>query len=281
MTASVTTAPVTENPLRRYPLLSYFLIAYGFTWTWIIVFLLVLNVPLTGLTNIPVILGPTVAGFIMTYVMEGTPGIIRFLQRFILWRVNILWYLIALVGPAILLNLGLLILPGAVSTFALPSAETIQGFPVFFILVLAIGGPLLEEPGWRGFALPRMQERQGPFLASLILGILWAAWHYPLFLLPNWAAQNGGFTPISVAIYTLTVIEFTFIFTWFFNHVKGSLLMVILLHTGINVLGALVLFQGDATVGGIISFGIFALALILITRGRLGYDPYLRDVSKN
>src|SRR5581483_7520433 len=144
------------NPLRRYPLLSYFLIAYGFTWIWILVFLIGFGIPLATFTNIPVILGPTVAGLIMTYVMEGKAGIVHFLHRFVLWRVNVLWYLIALVGPAVILNLGMAVLPGAFATFRPPSAETVQGFPVFFILVLLIGGPLFEEPGWRGFALPRM-----------------------------------------------------------------------------------------------------------------------------
>lgn len=131
------------NPLRRYRLLSYFLIAYGFTWIWILVFLIGFGIPLATFTNIPVILGPTVAGFIMTYVMEGKAGVVHFLHRFVLWRVNVLWYLIALVGPAVILNLGMAVLPGAFATFTLPSAETVQGFPLFFILVLLIGGTTL------------------------------------------------------------------------------------------------------------------------------------------
>lgn len=142
--------------LRQHPLLGYFFIAYGFTWTWILVFLVALGVPLLGLTNVPVILGPTVAGVIMTYVMEGKPGILHFLRRFLFWRVPFIWYLFALFAPVILFNLGVGVLPGALATFTPPSIETLKGFPVFFILVLTIGGPLLEEPGWRGFALPRM-----------------------------------------------------------------------------------------------------------------------------
>lgn len=266
--------------LRKYPLLSYFIIAYGFTWGYIFIFLLWLNVPLVGLTNVPVIAGPAIAGLFMTFVMEGRPGILHFLSRYVLWRVNIIWYLVALVGPALLFNLGLAVLPGALPTFTLPTSETLQGFPTFFILVLVIGGPLLEETGWRGFALPRMQERWAPWLATLILGVLWAAWHFPLFLLPVWAAQNGGLTLQSVSIYAFTVITMTFLFTWLFNHTRGSLLLAILFHTAINVLGALVLFQGDPVVGGIIGFGVAALAIIVLSRGRLGYDVYLSDKEK-
>jgi membrane protease YdiL (CAAX protease family) len=270
MSVSTTTAgsvTTQENPLRRNPLLSYFIIAYGFTWAFIFVFLILLQIPLTGITNVPVILGPTVAGFVMTYVMEGHVGIIHFLRRFILWRVDILWYVIALLGPALVLNLGLAVQPGALETFALPSAETVQGFPQFFILVLAIGGPLLEEPGWRGFALPRMEEKWGPLIGTIILGVLWAFW----------AAQNGGFTLTSVFLYTLNVMAFTVFFTWVFNHAGGSLLLTILLHTGINVVGSLILFQANLELAGLVSAGTGAVLLLLLTRGRLGYDIYLRD----
>jgi membrane protease YdiL (CAAX protease family) len=236
-----------------------------------------LQVPLTGLTNVPVIAGPFVAGFVMTYVMEGRPGILHFLWRFVLWRVNVIWYVIALLGPMLLLNLGLVVQPGSLTTFTPPTMEAVAAFPQFFFLVLFIGGPFLEEPGWRGFALPRMQKKWGPLIATLILGVLWAAWHFPLFLLPVWAGQNGGFTPQSVALYTANVVAFTFLFTWLFNHTRGSLLLVILLHTGINVTGALIFFQGSPEVAGLIGLGLFALALALVTRGRLGYDTYLRD----
>jgi uncharacterized protein len=59
--------------------------------------------------------------------------------------------------------------------------------------VILVGGPLLEEPGWRGFALPRLQEKFGPLAGTIVLGLLWAAWHYPHYLMADWAAQNGGF----------------------------------------------------------------------------------------
>lgn len=275
--ARIDAVAASDNVLRRYPLLSYFVIAYGFTWIYVLVFLVWLNVPLTGLTNIPVILGPSVAGVTMTYVMEGRPGVAHFFRRFVLWRVNIIWYLVALVGPAILFNLGLALQPGAINTFAPPPPEAWPGFPQFFLLVLLIGGPLLEEPGWRGFALSRMEKKWGPLVGTLILGLLWALWHLPLFLIPVWAGQNGGFTLSSVLVYIAGVIPITVVFTWLFNHTRGSLLLAILLHTGINVLGALVFFQGDPPLAGIVGFGIAAIVLIIATRLRLGYDTYLRD----
>ena len=61
-----------------------------------------------------------------------------------------------------------------------------------FVLALVLGGPLLEEGGWRGFALPRMERLYGPLLASVILGVMWALWHLPEFLVPSWAASSGG-----------------------------------------------------------------------------------------
>lgn len=204
----------------------------------------------------------------------------HFLHRFAFWRVPIIWYVFALLAPAVLFNLGVGVLPGALTTFTLPSAETLQGFPVFFILVLTIGGPLLEEPGWRGFALSRMQAKWGPLVGTLVLGVLWTVWHFPLFLIPIWAGQNGGFTVPSVLLYFGSVIPFTVLFTWLFNHTRGSLLLAILFHTAINTLGSFVLFQVDPTLGAVLGFVVAAVAVIVATRGRLGYDTYLLDEAQ-
>ena len=105
---------------------------------------------------------------------------------------------------------------------------------VAFLYVL-VSGPLFEEPGWRGFALPHLQTHWGPLAGSVILGFLWAAWHFTEYLVsPDFAATNGGWTPQGIGVYVLVLISISVIITWVFNHTRGSLLLAILLHTAVN-----------------------------------------------
>jgi uncharacterized protein len=129
----------------------------------------------TGLLNAAAILaGPTLAAFIMTATTEGREGVRDLLRRYVLWRVGIRWYLFALLGVPIIMLLGTMIY-----SMDLPKLGALGGpfyllsYVATFALVLGRGGPLLEEGGWRGFALPRMERLHGPILASLILGVLW------------------------------------------------------------------------------------------------------------
>jgi membrane protease YdiL (CAAX protease family) len=152
-----------------------------------------------------------------------------------------------------------------------------------FVLTLLLGGPLLEEQGWRGFALPQLQEKYGPLGGTLLLGILWAAWHYPQYLLPEWAAQNGGLNFASVTIFTLCVLVMNIILTWVFNHTRSSLLLVILLHSSLDTFQGEIarMFPAQARTewNALIGFGIIALLIILLTRGRLGYHPTINRAA--
>jgi membrane protease YdiL (CAAX protease family) len=154
---------------------------------------------------------------------------------------------------------------------------------ILFVFVFFLGGPLGEEPGWRGFALPRLQRLHGPLLGSLILGPLWALWHLPLFFVPAWETPP---TILNIVLYVIAATAFTIIMTWVFNNTKGSLLIAILLHAAVNTSFAtlIALFPTPlvtdygTTVPMVIGFGVLALLVIVLTRGRLGYQRYSRDV---
>lgn len=270
-TASAPDVSASHNLLRQHPLVFYFLLAYGFTWVYALVFLVLLHIPLPLL-----VLGPPLAGFIMTALTEGIPGLRRLLLRIVLWRVGIQWYLFALLGILGFCLLGTIILPGALAFYHAPSLDYVLNIPLTFVLAFLLG-PIFEEVGWRGFALPRMQRLQGPLVSSLLLGILWAFWHLPFFLLPDFAHQNGGLTLASFSVFALSAIAITIIMTWVFNHTQGSLLIVMLLHTSVNVSLEVTsgLFPGlpNGNLNGLIGFGVTALLLVLLTRGRLGYRP--------
>jgi uncharacterized protein len=144
---------------------------------------------------------------------------------------------------------------------------------------------IAEEPGWRGFALPRLQQRHGPVVASLILGSLHGLWHLPALMTLN-------FGPLPLANYVpfmLTAAFATVIYTWVYNHTGGSILIAILLHAASNATAGwlttllaqtglqlptlgLAGFLASTTWINVIAYGLVALILIGTTRGRLGYQ---------
>jgi uncharacterized protein len=137
---------------------------------------------------------------------------------------------------------------------------------------------LFEEGGWRGFALPRLQRLHGPLVGTLILAPLWACWHLPLF----WVTPP---TILNIVLYIPSVIFMTIVFTWVLNDTEGSILLAILLHTSFDVFVGPVgqLFPAPLVTdyGGalprLIGLGMTALLLVVLTRGRLGYQNYRQE----
>jgi uncharacterized protein len=272
--------------LARHPLVSFFVMAYALTWLawspWYLSEDGIGLLPYDGesisdyLNTVALILGPTLSAFIMTGVTEGRMGVRRLLRRIVLWRVGFQWYLFALLGiPAIIL-LSTVVVPGALASFkaaAVPS--TLFLYVVATPVLLFAGGPVFEEIGWRGFAVPRLQRLHRPLLGSIILGTLWALWHLPLFLIPSWDTPHGS--PLDVVLFVVWAVTITIIFTWVFNNTKGSVLLVILAHGSINSAAVAVygIFPAPGVTGGItnfvIGFGVVALVVVALTRGQLGY----------
>ncbi len=182
--ASVQSASPQRGLLARYPLISFFVMAYAFSWIawspWVLsedgagLLPYELSGATTGLLNAAaILLGPTLSAFIMTGITEGRAGIRRLLRRIVLWRVGFRWYLFALIGIPVVMALGTVILPGGLaSLLALLGPGYVLTYLGTFVLVTILGGPLFEEPGWRGFALPRLQPLHGPLVGTLILGLL-------------------------------------------------------------------------------------------------------------
>jgi hypothetical protein len=160
-------------------------------------------------------------------------------------------------------------------------------FTVFFpqAVLIILTGSFAEELGWRGFALPRLQHRYGPVLGTIILGTLHGLWHLPAFF----TRLLGPFSLPYYAGFLFTAIAATFLYTWIFNHTKGSVLLATLTHGFGDAAGGLValLIPTQLVVSGwaqplangswqginVIIFGVCALLLLLFTRGRLGYNP--------
>ena len=279
--------------LRQHPLVSYFLIAFGLTWAYEVLVFGVLHIDFYSSVFWPLLLtlvGPTLAAFLMTAVTQGRAGILQLLRRYVLWRVGLPWYLLVLLGIPALLLLTYLIQPGAFSAFRLPELSFWPTYLSVYLLTLATGGPLGEEGGWRGFALPRMEQRSGPLGGTLLLGVLWGLWHLPLFLLvPGYNGAGTGFVGILIPFvgFTIMVMAYTVVFTWVFNNTRGSLLLAILLHASINTAPTMLLLLFPSmkgtlllSVSMVLAWVVPAVLIIAATRGCLSYQRYLRETTR-
>ena len=155
-------------------------------------------------------------------------------QRALRWRVGFLWWAVALFFTGLIVLLAIAInavLGGGLPSFAFFRQEW-HLIPVYFLITM-IGGPLGEELGWRGFALPNLQRKWGPMVASIIIGIVWALWHLPLFFQPESVHAQIGLELLPV--YVVGEIVLAIIITWVYNKTGSSLLVGgIILHNADN-----------------------------------------------
>lgn len=280
--------------IRRRPLTWFFVMAYVCSWAAWTPYILsddgvgVLHFgfpALLGTTQFAGVLpgaylGPILSAFVVTAVAQGRPGLRAWGGRLVKWRVNWRWYAAVIVGVPAVLTVCLSALVGTVP--AAPSLATAAVFlPGLALQVVTTG--LAEEPGWRDFAMPLVQRRYGPLLGTLIVGPLWGVWHLPLFL-TDWAGPHVTWeTPVE---FVLTAIAFSFVMTLVFNRTGESLPMVMLLHVGVNNYFSLAvaemfpkLTDQDTNRAFLVASVVVALAVLIATRGRLGYRSGRRPES--
>ena len=210
-----------SNVVKRYPLVTFFVLTYALTWAFL---------PLLG--QLPY--APLLAAIIVLAFSEGKAGLQELLNQATRWRVGWLWYLIA-PGIVIAFNFGAVGLNLLLGAQISPSYEP---FPVSYLvvgvfIVLLMG--MWEEPGWTGYALPRLYAGRSLLLASLILAVFRTLWHLPLFL--------GGNIPWSDIVLNFAA---QIMISWLYYRTNRSLLIVMLLHFSSNYVAEVVfsLFEG-------------------------------------
>ncbi|MCQ0987190.1 CPBP family intramembrane glutamic endopeptidase [Jiella marina] len=224
--------------------------------------------------------GPFLAALVVTWLSGRSPwGWFRSLWT---WRVPFRFWVFTFGFPILLALLASAIhgLFGGEIVLRDIGARMVSWAPVFAAVTLIGGGN--EEPGWRGFALPALQERLSPFTATLVLGVVWALWHLPLI-----GVRGGGFGAfwmsgpelLAAGLTLLSITTHAFWYTWLYNR-TGSVLLCILLHGGYNAANArFVLVPEDSLHGAderqllLVMTGLLvaSVALLLVfTRGRLG-----------
>lgn len=227
------TIPPNElNTKQKDSLISFFLLTFLITWGIgaFAIFLPAQFQALVGeLTDTsPIyflaIAAPTISATILTFAQDGWNGLRLLFARLIRWRFGIQWYALILIGIPLLGWIATLV------TESNPLKETGNLtqllWQLFYVLIT---GPLCEELGWRGYALPRLLDRFSPFTSSLILGVIWGVWHLPSFFVGG-MVQKG----MSLLIFVLYTPCLSVLMTWVFQHTRGSVLSAVMIHFMVN-----------------------------------------------
>jgi membrane protease YdiL (CAAX protease family) len=256
--------------IRAHPITAYFVLAYAISWGLILVLFGLMQVPAQGVILVQT-LGPTVAARIVLTAIGGDSAYRAMRRGGRRWRVGARWYALAVLGLPAACLVAVAVVPGGADALRESAAGAMAGTFLYYLVFGFFSGPLFEEPGWRGFALPRLEAARGPLAGTLILGALWGAWHLPQFFVPEWAAENGGADLGTVVAFLALVMTLSPLLTWVYNR-TGSLWMAMVTHAGINASLAIVPAASVSPIAvGIVAFGSIALALLVATRGRLGY----------
>jgi membrane protease YdiL (CAAX protease family) len=225
----------------RHPIVAYVLLTYALSWAFLIPFVWLWNTVLERrlawwhLIFLPGGYGPSIAAVIMAGVTRGRTGVQRLLGKLLLWRASWRWYLFAALTPFVALTLAVSLSSFRGSAWAAFSpGELLISVPIALLIALPFG-PLAEELGWRGFALPRLQQRFSPVASSLILGVIWTFWHTPMFWFPGAAIPSFlDLTWYAVLLYLALTIAESLLHTALFNNSGGRVPLAILLHLTCN-----------------------------------------------
>jgi len=178
------------------------------------------------------VLGPAIAAITLTYMTRDKEQIHDYWQRITdTKRISFRWYLVILFLPAVLLGFSALI-DIAMGGKGLNFGAQIAQFSVnpIYMIVIAVAAPTLEEFGWRGYVLDKLQMKWNALTSSLILGVLWSLWHVPVFLIPGTYQYSLGIGSFAFWTFTISIIPLPILFTWVFNNTFRSTLSAILLH---------------------------------------------------
>jgi membrane protease YdiL (CAAX protease family) len=197
--------------IRSHPLVAFFVLAFVIAWAF---------VPFGSFGAF----APLVAALIVVPVSRGRAGLLELGRRVLRWRVRWYWWALAVLVPLAVHVIAVVVTgPPADSPFATASVGTVV---LLFLLRLVnpLDGPLGEEPGWRGVALPGMAARLSPLAATSVLAVLITVWHLPLAFL-------GGGDPASTVVFIVVgTVGVTFWYSWLFAHAGGSVLLCLVAH---------------------------------------------------
>jgi membrane protease YdiL (CAAX protease family) len=279
----------TRTFVMRHPVVTCFVLTFLISWGGILVVLgpgaftgatppIGVQLPFIYLAMLA---GPTVAGVLLTGVLSGKTGFRDLLSRLLTWRVAARWYAVALLAAPLLMMAVLL-----------PLSLTSRGFrPAIFasddkasLLLMGITAGVMagvfEELGWTGFAIPRLRLRHGVVATGIIVGLLWGAWHFPLF-------SGGDLSGVVSRAVFLPLQLFSFLpayrvlMVWVYDR-TGSLLVAMLMHVSLTA-STLILQPLDVTGMRALTYNLvlaaalwLLIAALAMANGRQRSRPPLR-----
>ncbi|MEQ8241459.1 MAG: serine hydrolase [Cyclobacteriaceae bacterium] len=222
--------------------------------------------------------GPTISAIALTFFKQGKKGVRELFGKLLIWKVPFPYYLFSVVGILFIgfISISIYMAFGGdapdskvvLEGMGLPEDSIVLAIalsPIFFLINTLFGGPIAEELGWRGYAQEALQQKYSPNLSGLIIGFLWSLWHLPLFIFLPKAVGN-----MSLYAYIPLMTAMGLVFSWLYNRTKGSVLLAILLHGGMNFthgfLGADILSDRGLLIIQVVL--IIALATILSQSNR-------------
>jgi membrane protease YdiL (CAAX protease family) len=275
--------------VKSHSLLSYFALAFTLSWGAVLMvvgpsgFLGTKEIPevLEPFLYVTMVLGPSVAGILLTSLLYGRAGLREFGSRLLRWRVGARWYAVALLTAP-------LSMMAVLFTLSLTSPVYLPGIFITddktTVLLSGISGGLVagifEELGWTEFAIPRMRLRYGVLATGLIVGVLWGAWHFPLF--SGSGSSSGALPPALYLVVLLFSVlpAFRVLMVWVYDRTGESLLVAILMH--VSLTASTLIFMPLATSGVTAvtydlvlatSLWILVGAIAVVQRGHLTRQP--------
>jgi membrane protease YdiL (CAAX protease family) len=219
--------------MRKHSLLAYFILAYAFSWS--------VGIPLAlkakGIirTQIPfslhylIAFGPMLSALVVTGLTGGVAGLKDIFHRMTRWHVKLRWWLFV-ATPLVLYLLtafGIWLVQGKpIDIFNLGDVDFLPSLGLLALPLWIFTFGIGEETGWRGFALPRLQKGHSALSATILLWVMWAFWHVPLFFYAYPVSVIPGFL--------IGLLAGAVTFTWLFNSTKGSVLITALFHGAFN-----------------------------------------------
>lgn len=273
--------------IKRHPVLAYYVLTFAISWGGLLL------VIIAGGSSIPatveefkrlipfaipfMLLGPSVAGMVMTGLVDGRAGLRDVFARIVNWRVHVGWYAVALLTAPLVFTVVLFALSRTSPDF-LPGILTTGDKATFVLtgLAAALMVGFFEELGWMGFAVPRLRLRYSVLTTGLIAGVLWGAWH----VLGNdlWGGPTGGggapytaelplpvfLTATGFALLVGQLPAFRVLMVWVYDR-TGSLLVAMLMHASLDaatfILGPLAM---SAVTSFTYSIGVAAAMWIVV-----------------
>ncbi|MCL4859139.1 MAG: CPBP family intramembrane metalloprotease [Caldilineaceae bacterium] len=263
--------------IKRRPVLTFYALAFAISWGGV---LMIVGGPgaipgtaeqverLLPFAMLAWLAGPSVAGLLLTALVDGRAGLRDLRARMTKWRVGARWYAVAILTAPLLYGVVLLALSQFSPDF-LPGIVTTSdkvGLLLFGITWGLIGGGFLEELGWTGFATPRLRQRYGILTTGLIVGVLWGAVHFSVIFWMSGGAIGGVplarfLTVRGLDLLVGGLVAFRVLMVWVYDRTGGSLLVAMLMHA---TLTASMLILGPPAIAGVV-FLTYCLAISVAT----------------